>query len=71
MKRNIRIMYLMAALQGMVFYGPIATLRQTLQSKTLILFLVGVAFFFIWFLKNGRLNTAAAAADMRPPTGRS
>lgn len=36
-KRNIRLMYAIALLQGMVFYGPIATLyRQTAGVLSLI-----------------------------------
>lgn len=34
MKRNIRIMYVMALLQGMVFFGPIATLYRQVQGIT-------------------------------------
>lgn len=34
MKRNIRIMYLMALLQGMVFYGPVATLYRQARGVT-------------------------------------
>lgn len=34
MKRNIRIMYLMALLQGMVFYGPVATLYRQVHGVT-------------------------------------
>ena len=34
MKRNISIMYIMALLQGMVFYGPIATLYRQVRGVT-------------------------------------
>lgn len=42
-KKNIRIMYAMSLLQGMVFYGPIATLYR--QS-------VGVTVFQITFIES-------------------
>ena len=34
MKRNIMIMYTMSLLQGMVFYGPIATLYRQVHGIT-------------------------------------
>ncbi len=40
MKRNIRIMYLMALLQGMVFYGPIATLYR--QARGISVFQITI-----------------------------
>ena len=34
MKKNLYVMYAMALLQGMVFYGPIATLYRQAQGVT-------------------------------------
>lgn len=48
-KKNIRIMYAMSLLQGMVFYGPIATLYR--QS-------VGVTVFQITFIESVSLALA-------------
>lgn len=36
MKKNIYIMYIMACLQGMVFYGPIATLYRQAQGVSIL-----------------------------------
>ena len=35
-KKNIRIMYAMSLLQGMVFYGPIATLYRQSVGVTVL-----------------------------------
>ena len=34
MKKNLYVMYALALLQGMVFYGPIATLYRQVQGIT-------------------------------------
>ena len=35
MKRNLRCMYAIALLQGMVFYGPVATLYREAQGVSI------------------------------------
>lgn len=35
MRRNIRYMYAIALLQGMVFYGPVATLYREAQGVSI------------------------------------